>query len=102
MHPVKKGRVNRMKQITISEITNSKLQEVNDNLLDIIQEGDAKLDIYQGMSPETKFITIRLLDGIEKCAVSMTEDDTLIEITTLNFIFLVMLEPEDFVSIDMR
>ena len=90
-----------MKQITISEVTNEKLQEINDNLIDLIQDSDVELEIFQGMTHSTKFVTIKL-NHVEKCSVSMTEDDTMIEITTLDYMFLVTLEPEDFVSIDMR
>lgn len=90
-----------MKQISISEVTNEKLQEINDNLIDLIQDEDVKLEIYQGMTHSTKFIMIEL-NHVEKCSVSMTEDDTMIEIATSDYMFLVTLKPEDFVNIVMR
>ena len=90
-----------MKQITIQEITNDKLQEVNDNLLDMIQEGNVALEIYSGCTPDTKFCQIKLID-VERAAVVMYDDDIMIEITSPEFMFVINLEYNEFNNIDMR
>lgn len=90
-----------MKQLTIQELKNEKVQIFADALTDMIIDGCLTMELFSGCTPDTKFVSIKLHD-VEKVSIQFDEDDVQIEIVTKDYMFYETLDPEEFNNIDLR